>query len=66
MSRRRQYMWVDQEFYNLMMGKAKELKNKGFPTGTADLTQRIAPLLKQNLQFENLFPKVRWRKRKSR
>jgi len=60
----RQYLWVSQDFYNVIMGKSEELKSKGFQTGSADLTHRLTPLINQNVKFENLFPKIEWKKKK--
>lgn len=60
----RQYLWVSQEFYNFIITTSKELRSKGINTGSADLTHRLAPILKQKINFEELVkpPKMRWRR----
>lgn len=65
MKKKNQYLWVDQEFYNHIMNKADELKRKGMQTGAADLTRRLAPIIKENIKFDAMFD-VRWKKRRKR
>lgn len=56
----KQYLWVSQEFYNVIMGKSKELKKKGLDVGSSRITHEITPIV-QTTDFETIFKrKRRW------
>ena len=62
---KRRYLWVDQVFYDFIMNKTGEVKKSGFKTGSADLTKRITPLVKEHIDFKVFLPQTVW-KRKNR
>ena len=64
MMRKRQYLWVDQDFYNYVESKVQKMKGKGYKTNGADLTQRLVPILEKNLKVEVLFPQIIWKQPK--
>ncbi len=61
---KRKYLWVDEDFFNTIMENSKNLKKNGFETGSADLTRRLNPLIKENVDFAKMFPKTVWIKKK--
>ena len=61
---KKQYLWVSQDFYKLIMDTSQDLQKKGYKTGTAHLTHQLAPIIKDNVKFEMMFVKPKWRRRR--
>lgn len=59
-----QYVWSDQEWYNLISGVVKKARANGVKTTTADVTAKLVPVVKNNVNFDELFrpKKLRWKK----
>lgn len=64
MSFKRKYLWVSEDFHKHIVDEVKKIHNAGFNIGSAGITHKLTPILKDNVKVENLFPEIVWREKK--